>query len=82
VRVPSTGRYWRICLRHIAPNDGVVDGWQAGDVVGKWGGRKVVTTGGAHRDTQVVTAQRCLFYEGLYVSEKLWSPYDIKMVPY
>ncbi len=63
--VPSTGGIRQISLRHIAPNDGVVDGWQEGDIVGKWGGRKVVTTGGAHRDTGVVTAQRYLFYEGL-----------------
>jgi hypothetical protein len=81
VRVSSTGRIWQIRLRHDAPDDGVVDGWQAGDVAGKWGRRKVVSTGGAHRDTGVVTAQRCLFYGGLLVSEKVWSPYDINMVP-
>ena len=57
MRVPSIVQIWRISLRHIAPNDGVVDGWQAGDVVGKWGGRKVVATGGAHKDTGVVMAQ-------------------------
>jgi hypothetical protein len=32
-------------------------GWQVGDIVGKWGRRKVVATGGAHRDTGVVMAQ-------------------------
>ena len=46
------------------------------------GGRKSVVTYGAHRDTGVVTTQQCLFYDGLYVSEKVWSPYDIKMAPY
>jgi hypothetical protein len=54
------------------------------DVVGKWGRRKVVSAVGAHRDTDTgdVTAQQCLFYEGLLVSEKVWPPYDINMVPY
>ncbi len=80
--VSSTGQIWQIRLRHTDPNDGVIDGWQAGDVVGKWGRQKVVATGGAHRDTGVETAQRCLFYEGFLVSEKVWSPYDINMVPY
>jgi hypothetical protein len=65
MRVSSTGQIWQIRLRHTAPNDGVVDGWQEGDVVGKWGGQKVVATHGAPRDTGVVTAQQCLFYEGL-----------------
>jgi hypothetical protein len=65
MRTPSTGQIWQSSLRHIAPNDDVVDGWQAGDIVGKWGGQKVVATGDTHRDTGVVTAQQCLFYEGL-----------------
>ena len=32
------------------------------------------------RDTGVVMAQRCLLFDGLYVSDKIWSPYDINMV--
>jgi hypothetical protein len=30
--------------------------------------------------TGVVMTQRCLLFDGLYVSEKVWSPYDDNMV--
>jgi len=30
--------------------------------------------------TGVVMTQRCLLFDGLYVSEKVWSPFDDNMV--
>ncbi len=82
MRVSTTGQIWLIRLCCTAPNNGVVDGQQAGEVPSKGGGRKSVTTHGAHWDTGVVMAQPCLLFDGLYVSEKVKSPYDIKMAPY
>ncbi len=82
MHVSTTGKIWQIRLRHSAPNNGVVDGQQGGEVPGKQRGRKSVAAHGAQMDSGVVMAKRCLFFDGLSVSEKVWSPYDIKMVPY
>ena len=40
----------------------------------------VSASGGKDGATGVVTAQQCLLFDGLYVSEKVWSPYDDNMV--
>jgi len=37
-------------------------------------------SGGGDGATGVVMAQRCLLFDGLYVSEKVWSPCDDNMV--
>ncbi len=31
-------------------------------------------------DTGVVMAERCLLFDGLYLSEKVWPPYDINIL--
>jgi hypothetical protein len=57
-------------------------GAQGGEVGGDRGDRKVVSTHGGDRDREVVATQRLFFVARFYVSEKVWPPYDIMMVPY
>jgi hypothetical protein len=53
VRIFSAGQIWRIRRRYDydAPDNGVIEGWQEGDIVAMGGGRKVVTTHDAYRDS-------------------------------
>ena len=37
-------------------------------------------SGGDDGNTRVVMAQRCLLFDGLYVSEKVSSPHDVNIV--
>ena len=42
----------------------------------------VVSTYGGDRATGVVATERFFLFDGPYVGEKVWRPYDIKMVSY
>jgi hypothetical protein len=42
IRIFSTGQIWQICHRYDAPDNGVIEGWQEGDIVGKWGVQKLL----------------------------------------
>ena len=80
--VQPTGRYRQIRRRCIAPDVGVVEGGQRREGQDAGGRGKVVTTHGGDRDHAVVATQRLFFVARFYVSEKVWPPYDIMMVPY
>ena len=82
MRVSSAGQIRPIRRRSIAPNVGVVEGGQGGEGRDAGGSGKVVTTHGGDRDREVVATQRLFFVARFYVSEKVWPPYDIMMVPY
>ncbi len=46
------------------------------------GDQKSVQTHCQVRVIGLTTNKRCSICEGSYLSQKVWSPYDIKMVPY
>ncbi len=81
--VQPTGRYRRFRRHDTAPNNIIDDGWQGGGEGGR-GLRtsNVVTTHGGERAMGVVATQQCFVVVGPYVSEKVLSPYDIKMGSY
>jgi hypothetical protein len=59
-------------------------------VEGRWGGKERRDKGDqksvqTHRQVRVAgltTNKQCSICDGSYLSQKLWSPYNIKMVPY
>ena len=85
-------RRWAPC----SPLDDIADSDAAGTLPtiystragrGREGGRglrtsNVVTTHGGDRDSGVVATQPCFVVARLYVGKKVWSPYNIMMVPY
>ena len=78
--VQPTGRY-RQFRRHVtAPNDIFDEGWRGGAGVRGFRRSNLSATEGGVGVTGVVTTQRCLLFDGLYVSEKVWSPFDDNMV--
>ena len=78
----SGGQIWPIRRHADAHMDVADEGAQGGEVGGERGMRKSVTTHGGDRDREVVATQRLFFVARFYVSEKVWPPYDIMMVPY
>ena len=78
----SGGQIWRICRHSTAHMDVSDEGAQGGEVGGKRGMRKSVSTDGGDRDRAVVATHRIFFVARFYVREKVWSPYDIMMVSY
>jgi len=80
--VGSGGQIWPIRRHADAHMDVADEGAQGGEVGGERGMRKSVSTHGGDRATGVVATQRNFFVVRFYVGEKVWSPYDIKMVSY
>ncbi len=82
-------RRWAPCspLDDVADSDGTlllptIYSTRAGGGGGGGGFRRsnLSATEGGDGVIGVVTTQRCLLFDGLYVSEKVWSPYDDNMV--
>ena len=80
-------RRWAPCsqLDDIADSDGTLSlptiySTRAGGGGGGFRRSNLSATEGGVGVTGVVMTQRCLLFDGLYVSEKVWSPYDNTMV--
>ena len=82
MRVSNAGQIWRIRRHADALNDSVVEGKQGGEGWDAGGDGKVASTHGGDRDSGVVVTQQYFLVECSYVSEKVWAPYDVMMVPY
>ena len=78
--VQPTGRYRRFWRHVVAPNDIFDEGWRGGAGVRGFRRSNLSATEGGVGVTGVVMTQHCLLFDGLYVSEKVWSPYDDNMV--
>ena len=82
MRASNAGQIWRIRRHCTAPDVEGVEGGQGWEGREAGGNGKVVTTHGGGRATGVVATQCLFLVECSYVSEKVWPPYDIMMVPY